>query len=224
MRCSSTIAPSRMQDVGSKRRRDVQVLARQPREQAVADQSVAEMRRQHAQRAGEGRDAEVVAQRHPAGPQRAMRVHHALGLAGGSRGEQDQRVVVQAARRCRGLLVPVSVVPTTPTPASISAARRGVRGIVHDGEARSRGRHQRAHLERREARVDRHRARAEAPDRKQLGEELQPVAEMQEDPVAAARRRAPGTARCASILRARSVGGPSAGRPPPRRDYRRLDR
>ena len=34
--------------------------------------------------------------------------------------------------------------------------------------------------------IDRHRARTEAPERQQFREEFEPVAEMQEDPVAAA--------------------------------------
>ena len=57
------------------------------------------MRRQQAERAPERLEPERWSQRDPARAQRAMRVHDAFGIARRARGEQDQRVVVELEQR-----------------------------------------------------------------------------------------------------------------------------
>ena len=56
-----------------------------------------------------------LAQRHPARAQRAVRVHHALGLPGRAGGEEDQRVLVERRRAAR---------PAARPAGSASASRR----------------------------------------------------------------------------------------------------
>ena len=68
------------QQIGPERRRDEQVPAGEPGEEAVADEPVPEVGRQEAQRAAVGLEAEVLAKADPAGAQRPVRVHDALGL------------------------------------------------------------------------------------------------------------------------------------------------
>ena len=57
MRCSSMMLPSCGDQLGLERRQDVEVATGEPREEAVADQSMAEMRRQQAERAREAVEA-----------------------------------------------------------------------------------------------------------------------------------------------------------------------
>jgi len=120
-----------------------------------------------------------------------MGVNHTLGLAGGSGREQDERVVIEdrpigqpsecgdsrfglligerdgdaiGGQRCRGGWIGRA---TPDREAGPSRARQGF------------------HLERRESRIDRYGAPSEPPDREQVGEELETVAVVKENPVAA---------------------------------------
>ncbi|MFN8642266.1 MAG: hypothetical protein U0802_11645 [Candidatus Binatia bacterium] len=198
--------------LGLEGRRDVEVATGQPREQAVADQAVAEVGRQHAQRAAEGREVERLSQRHPARAQRAVRVQDALRVAGGAGGEEDERVVVEPRRRRGRVVAGRGVVRGDHRRAAGGGAlgdgRRG--RVVDHRHPRPRRRCQGLHLERRQARVERDGAGAEAPDRQQLGEEFGAVAEVQEHPVAAAESEAAESARARRDLAGHRAGVPAA--------------
>src|SRR6266851_7861989 len=60
------------QQIGPEGRRDEEVLAGKPGEEAAADEPVAEVSWQEAERAGVGREAELAPQRAPAGGQRGV--------------------------------------------------------------------------------------------------------------------------------------------------------
>ncbi len=88
-------APEARDEIGAEGRRDVEVVSGEPGEETVTNKSMAEMRRQHAQGAREGVRRQVIAQSDPASAQRAMRVHDAFWIAGGTGGEKDERVAVE---------------------------------------------------------------------------------------------------------------------------------
>ena len=166
------------EEIGLERRHDEEVLSVQPREQAVADQAVAEVRRQQAQRATEAREAERSA------------------AAPSTRARSDRCVcttpfgcpVVPEVKR---ISASSSSDPPGRGPACREAAALGFRGIddsrseareaprrLRFGRARPQrqarrgGARQRLDLERRQPRVDGHRTSAEAPDRQHVDEEL----------------------------------------------------
>src|SRR5882672_3617538 len=82
------------QRLGPEGREDEELLTREPWEQTVADQAVAEMGREQAQCAAEAREPEVLVQACPARAKRAVRVQDPFRLSGRARREQDQSLSV----------------------------------------------------------------------------------------------------------------------------------
>ncbi len=83
------------QHLRPERRHDVEVGPGQPGEEAVADQSVAEVRGQQTEGSTVAFDSETLAQREPARAQRPVRVYHALRITRRPRREEDERGIVQ---------------------------------------------------------------------------------------------------------------------------------
>ena len=84
--------------VGPEGRKDEEILSRQPREERVTDQPMAEMSREQSEGPPESLEAQTGAQAHPPRAEGPVRVDHALGAAGGSGREQDKRIGVERER------------------------------------------------------------------------------------------------------------------------------
>jgi hypothetical protein len=167
-----------------------QGLAGEPRKERIANESVTEVRRQQAQRSLKFLQPQRLPQTRPAGQQRTMGMHHALGISRRPRGEEDQRLVVElevgrAAALARGRYG--------------ADGRRDDAGDAHRGEISGGGRidrrvperdarFRRAHevddLERRQRRIERNSRGAQIPDREKVGEEFEAITVVDEHPVA----------------------------------------
>jgi hypothetical protein len=171
------------QEIGLEGRRHEQVAARQPREQAVADQTVTEVRGEQAQGSTEGLDVEGLSQTDPARRQRPVRVHDALRIAGGARREQDERLVVEPRTRSRsadgrvGRARRLDGVHDRHPGFAQRGQNRRARGVVDERDSWPCRGSEGGHLERRQARIEWDRRPTGLPDGEQLGEELEPVAE-----------------------------------------------
>jgi hypothetical protein len=171
------------QEIGTKRRGDEEVLAAEPGEEAVADEPVAEVGRQQAERARVRGEPQVPPQGGPARSQRGVGVHHALRSSAGARGEEDQRVGARLREVRRQVDGAVGLVDGDGRDRRRQRGRR-LDGIVDDREAGRRRLDQPLQLDAGQPRIHRHRAGAQAPDREQLGEELEAIARVEEDPLA----------------------------------------
>jgi hypothetical protein len=188
--------PEPGQEVGTKRRSDEEVLAGEPREQAVADEPVAEVGRQEAERARVRGEAQVMPEGGPARPERGVGVHHAFRASAGARGEEDQGVGARLREIGRQVAGAVGLVGSDDRDRSGQGGRR-LDGIVDHREPGRRRLDQSLQLHAGQARIQRHCAGAQAPEREQLGEELEAIARVEEDPIAgtqapACPSRAPG--------------------------------
>jgi len=113
-----------------------------------------------------------------------MGVDDALRRAGRPRGEQDQRIVVEAAEASdRFLIAGVHGLDDADAGRPERGDHRRVGGVVDHRQSRQGGSDQGFDLERRQARVDRYGTGTEAPDREQLDEELEAIAEGEKHPV-----------------------------------------
>ncbi len=173
------------------RRLDEEIAAREPREEAVADEPVPEVRGKQAESATVRIESEVVAEAHPTCPKRTVCVHDTLGLSRGPGGEQDQCIVIQPdAGGIPSYGRPLRSVDSgqvhglDPEPGE-HGPRFRVRTSVPDRQPRLRPRRKSLDLERGEARVDGDDAPADSPGCQQLHEELVAVAEVDEDPLPA---------------------------------------
>ncbi len=176
------------QQIGPEGRRDEERLAGEPREEAVADEPVAEVGRQQAQRAGVGREAELAPQRAPAGGQRGVGVHHALGHAARSGGEEHERVARPGAPRPpadRHADRRAGASRSRRAPSTPGGSARAIAPPVASSTTEKRG----ATVSTRRSSSTRVRVGSTgtatapgSPDRQELGEELEPVAEVQRAP------------------------------------------
>ena len=175
----------------SEGREDEQLLAREPRKERIADQTVAEVRGQQAERPAKLLQAEALAQGDPPGPQSPVGMDDALRVARGARGEEDQGVVFQGERRgalALGLARPPRLGRIDDLGPEIPEHRgeSGIHVAERDVRLRIRRPGQRLDLEGRQPRVQRHGASGQVPDRQQVGEELEPASEAEKDAVSPA--------------------------------------
>ena len=167
------------------------MLPGKPWEETVADQAVAEVRRQQAQRPAKRCDAQRRSQRDPTRTQRSVRVDHALRLPGGSRREENQRILIGRAEpggqgtRHR-LRLGFRGVEHFRSQAAQCARQAAIGRAGPQREARRRGPRQRFDFEGRQPGIDRNGASSEAPDGDQIDEKRRRVAVVQEHAVAGA--------------------------------------
>lgn len=153
---------------------------------------MSEVRRQQAKRAPKRFDAQALLQANPSGTERAMTVDNTFRLACGPRREQNERRLVerdqagrQRKRRNRETPGQWRWRLECLDPHHTQRCRHcAICCATPDGEAGGGRTRQLLNLERSQTRIDRNCAAANAPYGKQIDEELQRVAVMEEDAVA----------------------------------------